>query len=117
MGTELKMQPLLMHVPATSDVVYTPPELAEDIVVRRHVKPTNARRRHRSLPIVATAHAARVLPVGHIGPLPRGSVPRVSVRKVLGILGKKLGQLSRLCLEVSRKVAGVKDPRVGFCPM
>lgn len=32
MGTELRMQPSLMHIPAVSDVVYTPPELVIDIV-------------------------------------------------------------------------------------
>ena len=32
MGTELKMQPALMHVPTASDLVYTPPELALDII-------------------------------------------------------------------------------------
>jgi len=32
MGTEQKMQPALFHVPAEADVVYTPPELADDIV-------------------------------------------------------------------------------------
>ena len=29
---EIKMQPVLLHVPAEGDVVYTPPELARDIV-------------------------------------------------------------------------------------
>lgn len=32
MGTELKMQPSLMHVPTPNDVVYTPPELVSDMV-------------------------------------------------------------------------------------
>jgi hypothetical protein len=32
MGTELKMQPSLFHIPAESDVVYTPFELAKDMV-------------------------------------------------------------------------------------
>lgn len=32
MGTELKMQPTLMHVPTVSDVVRTPLELAQDMV-------------------------------------------------------------------------------------
>jgi len=40
MGTELKMQPMLIHVPAESDVVYTPPDLARDIV--EFFKPTGS---------------------------------------------------------------------------
>jgi hypothetical protein len=32
MGKELKMQPSLLHVPITKDIVYTPVELAQDMV-------------------------------------------------------------------------------------
>lgn len=32
MGTELKMQPSLFHTPTVADVVFTPPELARDVV-------------------------------------------------------------------------------------
>jgi hypothetical protein len=32
MGTEKRMQPTLLHVPTKSDVVYTPLELAEDMI-------------------------------------------------------------------------------------
>jgi hypothetical protein len=32
MGTELKMQPSLIHIPVNSDVVFTPLELAQDMV-------------------------------------------------------------------------------------